>query len=78
MESDVVTLQPLFEFRLDGVGADGGVLGSLQPTALRPTLLSKFARKGFEVPASLFMPTAPPPLAEAGPAAGTWTAQEQV
>jgi pilus assembly protein CpaF len=58
MESDVVTLQPLYEFKLDQIHPETGkVLGSLEPTALRPTLLAKFARRGIDVPGDLFSPS---------------------
>jgi pilus assembly protein CpaF len=54
MESDVVTLQPLYEFKFDHVEPDGRVVGALQPTSMRPTLLEKFGRRGIEVPSGLF------------------------
>ena len=54
MESDIITLQPLFEFKLDHTDADGKIVGSLEPTRLRPTLIHKFERRGIEVPTSLF------------------------
>jgi pilus assembly protein CpaF len=62
MESDVITLQPMYEFKLDHISTEGKVVGALRPTSLRPTLLDKFARRGIEVPQSLF---APVPLASA-------------
>jgi pilus assembly protein CpaF len=54
MEGDMITLQSLFEFKLDRVEADHTVVGRLEPTGLRPTFLSKFARHGIELPASIF------------------------
>jgi len=54
MESDVITLQPLFEFKLDSITPEGKVVGALAPTGLRPTLLKKFERRGIEVPQELF------------------------
>jgi hypothetical protein len=54
MESDVITLQPLYKFNLDEIMPDGKVVGSLDPTSLRPTLLHKFERRGIEVPPELF------------------------
>ena len=60
MESDVITLQNLFEFQLDAVTAGNRVLGSLRPTGLRPTFLQKFEMHGVEVPASLFSNGGPP------------------
>ena len=57
MESDVITLQELFKFRLDNVLPDGTVMGQLRSTGLRPTFLTKFEKHGIELPMNLFMPT---------------------
>jgi len=54
MEGDMITLQSLFEFKLDRVEADHTVVGRLEPTGLRPAFLSKFARHGLELPAEIF------------------------
>jgi pilus assembly protein CpaF len=54
MESDVVTMQDIFEFKLEQITADRVVIGSLQPTGLRPTFLDKFEKRGVELPNSLF------------------------
>jgi len=54
MESDVITLQDLFEFKVDKVKDDGVVLGALRATGLRPTFLPKFERHGVSLPAGLF------------------------
>jgi pilus assembly protein CpaF len=54
MESDVITLQNMFEFQLEAVTAGNRVLGSLRPTGLRPTFLQKFEMHGVEIPTSLF------------------------
>ena len=54
MEGDVITLQSLFEFKLDRVEADHTVIGRLEPTGLRPTFLTKFARHGLELPTEIF------------------------
>jgi pilus assembly protein CpaF len=56
MESDVITMQELFKFKLDNVLPDGTVMGALRSTGLRPTFLSKFERHGIELPTNLFMP----------------------
>jgi pilus assembly protein CpaF len=67
MESDVITLQPMYEFKLEHIDTEGNVIGTLQPTALRPTLLEKFARRGIDVPTHLFQPLPPgPPASENG------------
>jgi pilus assembly protein CpaF len=54
MEGEVITLQNLFEFRLDRIEADRKVVGSLRPTGLRPSFLPKFERHGIILPAELF------------------------
>jgi pilus assembly protein CpaF len=48
MESEVVTMQDIFEFKMDEVTADGKVVGSLRPTGLRPGFLPKFEKHGVE------------------------------
>ena len=53
MESDVITLQDIFEFKVDEVTADR-VVGSLRSTGLRPTFLHKFEKRGVSLPVSLF------------------------
>jgi pilus assembly protein CpaF len=54
MESDVITLQDIFEFKIDQVTSDRVVVGSLRSTGLRPTFLNKFEKHGVTLPVSLF------------------------
>jgi pilus assembly protein CpaF len=54
MESDVITLQELYAFKIEKVLPDRTVIGSLQPTGLRPGFLFKFEKHGIELPADLF------------------------
>ena len=54
MESDVITLQDLFEFEFDSIATDGTIVGELRATGLRPTLLSKFERRGITLPLTMF------------------------
>ena len=54
MEGEVITLQPLFEFKLDQFTPDGKVIGELAPTGLRPAFLPKFKRHGIELAEDLF------------------------
>jgi pilus assembly protein CpaF len=54
MESDVITLQDIFDFKVDRVTPDRTVLGSLRSTGLRPTFLHKFEKRGVSLPVSLF------------------------
>jgi pilus assembly protein CpaF len=48
MESDIVTMQDIFEFRMEEVTEDGQVVGALRPTGLRPGFLPKFEKHGVE------------------------------
>jgi pilus assembly protein CpaF len=65
MESDVITMQDLFVFRLDDVMRDGRVIGALHPTGLRPSFLHKFEKAGVSLELATFQePT--PAHAEAG------------
>jgi pilus assembly protein CpaF len=54
MEGDVITLQELFEFKVDRVTSDRVVVGSLRSTQLRPSFLHKFEKRGIALPLSLF------------------------
>jgi pilus assembly protein CpaF len=55
MESDVITLQDIFEFKIQEVTSERVVVGSLKPTGLRPAFLSKFEKRGVALPVGLFM-----------------------
>jgi pilus assembly protein CpaF len=54
MESDVITLQDIFEFKVERVTPDRIVIGALKPTGLRPSFLHKFEKRGIVLPVSLF------------------------
>ena len=54
MESDVITMQDIFEFKIDSFAPDGTINGGLRSTGLRPVFLDKFAKRGIELPAGLF------------------------
>jgi pilus assembly protein CpaF len=56
MESDVITLQDLFTFQVDGVSSDRKVLGNLVGTGLRPGFLDKFERRGVRIPSWISVP----------------------
>jgi pilus assembly protein CpaF len=61
MESDVITLQDIFEFKVERVTPDRIVVGSLMPTGLRPSFLHKFEKRGVVLPVSLFSSNGPTP-----------------
>ena len=53
MESDIVTLNDLYEFDYEaGLDDDGRFTGSLRPTGLRPTFSDQLAWQGIELPGS--------------------------
>jgi pilus assembly protein CpaF len=54
MEGEMITLQNLFEFKIDRVDADRKIVGRLEPTGLRPSFLGKFEQHGIELPLDLF------------------------
>jgi pilus assembly protein CpaF len=54
LEGEVITLQDIFTFRMDGLGPEKQVLGGLQPSGLRPASMSKFNKHGIDLPQHLF------------------------
>ena len=66
MESDVITLQDIFEFRVDHVTEDRAVVGSLRSTGLRPTFVHKFEKRGVSLPVTLFQSGHGAPAVAAG------------
>jgi pilus assembly protein CpaF len=54
MESEVITLQDIFEFKVDEVTSERIVVGSLRSTGLRPSFLHKFEKRGVALPVTLF------------------------
>ena len=58
MEGDLITLQNLYDFKVEGVSQDGRVLGELAPTGLRPGFQHKFEMHGISLPTGLFLGTA--------------------
>src|SRR4029077_3484763 len=53
MESEVITLQDLYTYKIGPITPEGAVIGNLQATGLRPTFLSKFEKRGVDLPAGL-------------------------
>ena len=64
MESDIITLQELYEFKIEQVLPDRTVLGQLQATGLRPNFMHKFLKRGIEVPATMFGANGREPVGE--------------
>jgi pilus assembly protein CpaF len=72
MESDIITLEDLFKYRVEAVRPDRTVVGRLEPTGIKPGFLEKFQKRGVELPMSLFTRKRTPgdPRAEMPGAAG--------
>jgi len=60
MESEVITLQDIFEFKVERVTPERVVIGELGATGLRPKFLYKFEKRGVSLPVDLFV-TKPDP-----------------
>jgi pilus assembly protein CpaF len=54
MESDVITLQELFTYKVEAITDERVVVGSVVSTGLRPTFLNKFEKRGIALPSGLF------------------------
>src|SRR5579862_683359 len=54
MESTVVTMQDIFVFQARGTAEQGRILGSVQPTGLRPKFAERFEQYGVHLPSNLF------------------------
>jgi pilus assembly protein CpaF len=59
MESDVITLQDIFEFKIERVTPERVVIGDLEATGLRPSFLYKFEKRGVSLPTDLFAAKTP-------------------
>jgi pilus assembly protein CpaF len=70
MEGDVITLQDLFEFKVEEIAEDRTITGRLYATGLRPVFLNKFQKHGLELPVGLFAAELPPSLAGRSAATG--------
>ncbi len=54
MEENVISMQDIFTFSKKGIGPDGKVIGSFQPTHIRPKFLERLRVAGIFLPPSLF------------------------
>jgi pilus assembly protein CpaF len=54
MEENVISMQEIFAFNKKGIGPDGRVLGSFQPTRIRPRFVEQLRISGIVLPSSLF------------------------
>jgi len=57
MEENIISMQDIFIFQRKGVGADGKVIGTFQPTRIRPQFLDQLRIAGVIFPPSIFETT---------------------
>ena len=54
MEQDLITMQDVFSFARKGVGSDGKIVGTFQPSRIRPKFLEQIRSAGVALPSGLF------------------------
>ena len=54
MEENVISMQEIFSFNRKGIGPDGKVIGSFQPSRIRPKFLERLRVSGIFLPPELF------------------------
>lgn len=54
LEENIISMQDIFNFVRKGIGPDGRVIGSFQPSGIRPTFLDRLRVAGLLLPAELF------------------------
>ena len=57
LEGDTITMQDIFEFKQEGLGEDGKVLGKLVPTGAVPTFAEEVKARGLTIDHSMFDPS---------------------
>ncbi len=56
MEGDVISLQEIFKYEIEGTGKDGKIIGDFTPTGLRSLYSERFAQWGYDLPSSIYSP----------------------
>ncbi|MGY6705203.1 CpaF family protein [Roseinatronobacter sp.] len=59
MEGEIITMQEIFRFERTGLEPGGKILGHFTATGIRSHFADRFARWGYELPATLYEPTGP-------------------
>jgi pilus assembly protein CpaF len=54
MEENVISMHEIFSFNKKGIGPDGRVIGSFQPTHIRPKFMEQLRISGIFLPADMF------------------------
>ncbi|MNQ90047.1 putative conjugal transfer protein [compost metagenome] len=56
MEGEIITMTEIFTFERRGIGEQGEVLGDYKPTGMVPAFRDVLAKRGIDLPLSLFRP----------------------
>ena len=54
MDENVISMHEIFVFQKKGIGPNGNVVGTFQPTGIRPKFLERLRVSGIQLPAALF------------------------
>jgi pilus assembly protein CpaF len=54
MEESIISMQEIFSFKKKGIGPDGKVVGTFEPSHIRPKFLERLRISGIFLPPSLF------------------------
>jgi pilus assembly protein CpaF len=54
LEENIISMQDIFNFVRRGIGPDGRVIGSFQPSGIRPSFLERLRVAGILLPAEIF------------------------
>lgn len=57
MEGDVITMQEIFRYRMEGRAEDGTVLGHFEPTGIRPKFMAELEARGISLDPTVFKPS---------------------
>ncbi len=57
MEESIISMQEIFAFQKKGIGPDGKVIGTFQPSHIRPKFLERLRIAGIHLPPSMFETT---------------------
>jgi len=58
MEGDVITMQEIFKYQRDGLDGDGRIIGRFMPSGIRSHYSERFRQWGYDLPASIYDPSA--------------------
>lgn len=56
MEGDVISLQEIFKYEIEGTGKNGKLIGDFTATGLRSLYSDRFKQWGFDLPSSIYSP----------------------